>query len=80
MTTAEATAIWWWWLLAVGVSWLILEIGAILMARRGRQPNEQVWTLSDTIRRWSLLHRWLAPLAIGIAAMLIWHFFAQANV
>jgi hypothetical protein len=80
MTTAVWTEVWWYWLLAVAASWVVLELGSILVARLTRQSSEQVWTLSDTIRRWSVLYRWLAPLAVGVAAMLVWHFFAQANV
>lgn len=81
MTTTAAWAdLWFWWLLFVLVSWAIFEAASIVMAHRAQQKVIQTWTLSDTIRRWAISRRWLAPLAVGIIAMLVWHFFAQANL
>ena len=37
------------------------------------------YTLSDTIRRWSEVHRWVAPLTIGGGAFLLAHFFLISN-
>lgn len=77
-STEAWSDVWFWWLLFVAVSWLVLEIASILVARSRGQRGD-VWTLSDTIRRWSVPRRWLAPVAVGIIAMLIWHWFAQLN-
>lgn len=79
-TTEFWTRYWFWWLLVVLVSWLVMEGVSIAVARRSHQPHFQVWTLSDTIRRWSVAHRWLGPLAVGTFAMLGYHFFVQANL
>lgn len=73
------TNLWWWWLLSVALSWAVLEGTSILFAHYQGLHLIQEYTLSDTIRRWSALHRWLAPVAVGVAAMLVWHFFAQQN-
>jgi hypothetical protein len=73
------TDIWFWWLLAILVSWLVLEVGSILVAKARGQGNIFEWTLSDTIRRWSAAHRLIAPLACGTVAFLLYHFFMQLN-
>ena len=79
-TTTEAwTSLWWAWLLAVALTWFALEITSIVIAHARAQKTVQEWTLSDTIRRWSAKRRWLAPLAVGVMAMLCWHFFGQLN-
>lgn len=79
MTQTWWTDYWWWWLLAVAVSWLVMELVSIAYAHLTGQKNIATWTLSDTIRRWSSRFKWLAPLVVGVCAMLIWHFFAQSN-
>lgn len=78
-TTAIWTATWWWWLLAVALSWLGLEVLSLIKGHVTGQQHIEEWTLSDTIRRWSSARRWLAPLVVGAAAMLLMHFFGQAN-
>ena len=78
--TLAWTEIWWWWLLFVGVSFAVLEIGCIVIAHFRGQKNILTWTLSDTIRRWSALHRWIAPVVVGTCAMLLVHWFAQVNL
>ena len=80
MTLAWWTTYWWWWLLFVGISWFIMEIASIVAAHIAGQKVIQTWTLSDTIRRWSSARRWLAPVVVGIVAMLVWHFFIEQNV
>jgi len=72
-------SLWWWWLLAVFVSWLVAELASIWVAHMRGDKHVLEWTLSDTIRRWSAARRWLAPIAVGTTAMLLWHFFAQVN-
>ncbi len=79
MTTFLATDIWWWFLAAFLVVFGIIELGMILWAHVTGRKNIQDWTLSDTIRRWSTLHRWVGPVVSGVAAMLWFHFFMQAN-
>lgn len=79
ITEKSWTEIWFWWLAAVAVSWLGLELASIVQAHLNGVRQVLDWTLSDTIRRWSAAHRWLAPIAVGTAAMLCWHFFAQQN-
>jgi hypothetical protein len=80
MTTVLATAIWWWFLAAFGMAFGVVELGMILLAHLTGRKNIQDWTLSDTIRRWSALHRWVAPVVCGFAAMLLYHFFGQGNL
>ena len=79
MSTAGWTSLWWWWLLAVLLSWAALEGASLVFAHLTRQKHIVDWTLSDTIRRWSSARSWLAPLAIGTACGLLWHFFGQPN-
>lgn len=80
MTDAIAAAIWAAWLLAwVGGTFLVLEFGSILWAHITGQRNIYEWTLSDTVRRWSGKYSWLALVAIGGSAALMWHLFGQAN-
>lgn len=78
-STEAWASTWFWWLFFVAATFAILEIASILTARRRGQKIAEVWTLSETIRRWSVGRRWLAPVAVGIIAMLIWHWFAQLN-
>jgi hypothetical protein len=73
------TRLWWWWLLAVFVSWLTAELTSIAIAHAKGDRHITEYTLSDTIRRWSSARRWLAPIAVGTTAMLLFHFFAQVN-
>ncbi len=70
---------WFWFLLFVAVSWLVMELDSILEAHTSGQRKITDYTLSDTIRRWSAVHKWLAPLTIGVCAGLMWHFFGQTN-
>lgn len=79
MTLGFWTGYWWWWLLSVFVSWAAMEGASLVAAHMQGTTHIQDWTLSDTIRRWSVVHRWLAPIAVGITAMLVWHFFGQSN-
>lgn len=78
-TTAGWAAIWFWVLLSVAVTIGILEAASLVLAHLHGQKHIEEWTLSDTIRRWSSARRWLAPLVVGSAAMLLMHFFGQAN-
>ena len=71
--------LWWRWLFAVALSWVLLEAASIVAAHHAGVTPVEAWTLSDTIRRWSEAERWLAPLTIGTAAGLLWHFFGQKN-
>ena len=73
------TSLWWWWLLGVAASWATFEGLSIVAAVRCGQRVAEVWTLSETIRRWSSARRWLAPLVIGATAALLAHFFGQVN-
>lgn len=73
------TRYWYWWLLSVFISWLVMELLAILVAHVSGQQNIQTWTLSDTIRRWAGKFRLVAPFAVGVTSMLLYHFFIQAN-
>ena len=70
---------WYYWLLWIFLSWLGAELASILNAKLKGQKNISDWTLSDTIRRWSAAHRWVAPITIATAAGLCWHFFGQLN-
>ena len=79
MTLGFWTRLWFRWLLCVALSWVCLEGASMIAAHLAGAPLLQEYTLSDTIRRWSDLHRWLAPLAIGIMAGLAWHFFGERN-
>lgn len=79
-STGLWTAYWWWWLLAILVSWLIMELLSIAVAHATGQRHFQEWTLSDTIRRWSASHRWLAPIITGCTTMLLYHFLIQTNL
>lgn len=56
-----------------------LELGSIAYAHAKGDPNVFDWTLSDTIRRWSLLYRIVAPATCGAVAFLLYHFFLQTN-
>ena len=76
---SEWTRIWWWWLVFVALSWVCLEGDSIWRAWVAGQAHIQVWTLSDTIRRWSALHRWLMPVVTGTAVFLLCHFFYEQN-
>lgn len=78
--TSAFTGMWYWWLVGVAVSWLILELSVIFYAHLRGVKNIQEWTLSDTIRRWSAVHRWLAPLTVGTCAFLLVHFFGMGNL
>ena len=73
------THLWFWWLLAVALSWVVLEVGSIVAGRYWKQANDATWTLSDTIRRWSAARRWLAPLVVGTCAFLLVHWFGMGN-
>lgn len=77
LTIAFWTNYWWWWLLFVLCSWLVLELLSILDGHLSGSKNIYDWTLSDTIRRWSVAYRWLAPATVGLTACLLWHFFGQ---
>lgn len=79
MMTTLWTEVWFWWLLAVFVSWLVLEIGSVVLAHVRGERHIVEWTLSETIRRWSGAYRWLAPVAIGTACFLLAHFFLEVN-
>ena len=61
--------LWWWWLLAVAVSFVVLEGAAWLFA------GSPEWTLSDCIRRWAALHHWLPMVVWGAAVALCVHWF-----
>lgn len=76
---AYVAAVWWYWLLAVFLSWLVIETGMILLAHFRGERHVMEWTLSATVRRWSSARRWLAPITVGIAAFLLMHFFAIGN-
>ena len=78
-TTRAWTDLWFYWLLFVAISWAIFEGASLILAHRAQQRIIETWTLSDTIRRWSASRRWLAPVVIGVTAMLAWHFFGQTN-
>jgi predicted membrane protein len=71
--------LWWWWLLLVALSWAGLEAASLVLAHVTGQQHIVDWTLSDTIRRWSSAEAWLAPLVVGTACGLLWHFFGQRN-
>jgi len=73
------TRFWWWWIFSVAGSWAVFELASIWLAHIRGEKHITKWTLSDTIRRWSAARRWLAPIAVGTTAMLLWHFFAQVN-
>lgn len=64
--------------LGVFFVWLALELWEIWLAYDAGEPLD-IWTYSDTIRRWSEAHCWLAPVAIGVNVGLLWHFFGQKN-
>ena len=70
---------WLWWLAAVFFSWLPAELFLIWLAHHRGERNIQEWTLSDTVRRWRAEYRWLAPIAVGTMAMLMYHFFIETN-
>ena len=70
---------WWWWLLAVLVSWLVPELVGLAIGYGTHQAVPQDFTLSDTIRRWAAGESWLAPVVVGVTAMLVWHFFVEKN-
>ncbi len=81
MTTTSWWTNWWWgWLVFILISWLIMELASISWAHYTKQKVITDWTLSDTIRRWSIKYRWLAPITVGIVAFLFWHFFAEQNL
>ena len=73
------TYIWWYWLLFVALSFVILEGISILFAYRTKQSNDAVWTLSETIRRWSVKWRPLAAVVSGIVLGLLVHWFVTSN-
>ena len=73
------TAIWWWWLLGIAASFAVLEGTAVLLAWRAKQPNDAVWTLSDTIRRWAVAWRPLAAVVSGVVLGLLVHWFVTSN-
>jgi|GEM_PF-5438683 len=79
MTTLWWTTYWWWWLLAVFVTWVVPELATLAIRHHLGLARIQDWTLSDTIRRWSVKYRWLAPLIAGTCAFLLWHFFIETN-
>ena len=79
MTLAFWNAWWFYWLLAVALTFGVMEGWSLAAAHRAREKHIEDWTLSDTLRRWSAARRWLAPLVIGTAAMLMWHFFGETN-
>jgi hypothetical protein len=72
-------AIWFYWLLAVFLSWLALELGAVALAHARGDPHLADYTLSDTIRRWNHRYRWLGPVVVGTAAFLLYHLLIEAN-
>ena len=78
-TTYACTALWWWWLLFVALSWAFFEGALLVRAHVTGQRHIVDWTLSDTIRRWSMPRPWLAPLVVGTSCGLLWHFFAMSN-
>ena len=76
MTTANT--FWAWWVVAwVLGTFAVAETTMILLAHYCGERHITEWTLSDAIRRWSA---WLAPVTIGVMAMLAWHWFAQGNL
>lgn len=70
---------WFYWLLCVALSWAAAEAYSILKAHLTGAQHIVDYTLSDTIRRWSEARTWLAPLVIGSACGLLWHFFGMRN-
>lgn len=70
---------WFYWLLAVLLSWIPAELFSLYLGHYFGAPVIEQWTLSDTIRHWVELNRWLAPVAVGVMCMLIFHFFVQKN-
>ncbi len=79
MTLQFWTERWFYWLLAVLLSWMVLEAASIFAAHMAGAKDIVDWTLSDTIRRWSVLHRWLAPVSSGFTMFLWAHFFIEQN-
>jgi uncharacterized membrane protein YhaH (DUF805 family) len=68
---------WWWWLIAILISFLVMEGLSIYKAHKTMQKDFTTWTLSDTIRRWSVQRKWLKFLVIVICLFLLWHFFFE---
>ena len=77
--TETWTDIWFYWLLFILVSWLVLEVASILVAKARGDKNISDWTLSDTIRRWATRYGWLAPVVCGTTVFLLVHFFLEHN-
>lgn len=78
-TTAAWTSLWWWWLIAVLVTFAVLESWSLYAAHRSGEKHIQDWTLSDTIRRWAISWRALSAITCGITVLLLVHFFATPN-
>jgi hypothetical protein len=79
MTAAWWTDYWYYWLLAVFLSWLVMELASIVAAHVRGERRVTDWTLSDMIRRWAAKYRWLGPVVIGSTCFLLAHFFLVAN-
>ncbi len=79
MTAVGWAHVWFWWLLFVLLSWLAMELDSIRDAHRRGETFVMDYTLSETIRRWSVKERWLAPVAIGTSCFLLAHFFLEKN-
>lgn len=73
LTDRTWARIWFWWLAAVALSFAVIE------ALSWYFIGSPAWTLSDTIRRWAMIHHWL-PGVVALMASGLWvHFFIQRN-
>lgn len=70
---------WFWWLAFVAGSWFVAEMASIADAHLTGRRYLVDYTLSDTIRRWSHMHRWIGLATMATAEFLMWHFFVAQN-
>jgi hypothetical protein len=63
---------WFWWLFSVLVTFGIPELWSIY-----RDHGKMTWTLSDCIRRWASVHKWLPPVVWGVSILLLVHWFGS---